>query len=182
VRKITFSILLCLLLNLLSSTKAKASGVFSQTEKDTPKWSRLYAQFGRATGEYGISPQTFSVNYIGYKQMRGMFSYGGKFGYLYGHDDKLSTIEATLSLRPDWNLEAQPAIDVSYGTAQLTGAHAEKNGQGTMSSLGVSLDLIKGKAYSTSLGAAEMFLNSDSAIVKSTQFQSVTISLNFDIY
>jgi hypothetical protein len=173
---------LIIISELFISNTAIASALFEQKANETAKWSRIYAKFGRATGEFGDISESFNANFIGYKQMRGMFGYGAETGFLFANGDKISSLSATMSFRPDWNLDAEPSFDLSYGTADLSSSTTEKNGHGTISSIGVSLDVIKGKFYSTTLGVANYTLKSDAQSVKATSFQSVTMSLNFDLY
>jgi hypothetical protein len=159
------------------------AGVFDQKPAETPKWSRFYIQFGRATGDFGSEAKTFNDNTFGYKRIMGKFSYGGEYETLYSGGSKIEILSATMSLRPDWALGAEPSLNVSYGTAELTSDSDPRNvGRGTTSSIGLSLDLIKGPFYSTSLSAQHLFLNSDASAVKSMTLQTVTFSINVDFY
>jgi hypothetical protein len=173
---------LLLLLVMAMTPLASHAGVFDQKESQTAKWSRLYMMYGRATGGYGADPVSLNLNSIGFKNMRGQFGYGAEYLVLYRDGSKIETTNAVMSIRPDWNLEAEPSLLLSYGMATLSGSEPSREGKGTVSSIGLSLDLLKGPFYSTSLGLQNIYLNSDAMAVRQTMFQSVTFSLNLDFY
>jgi hypothetical protein len=162
--------------------KPACADVWDQKGSDTPKWSRAYVELGRSTGDYGGTGESFSVNYLGFKQMRGRFSYGVETGFISCNGDKVSSTNATMSLRPDWTLDAEPSLDFSYGLADLSGPAPGRSGSGTIASVGISLDVFKISAFSVTASAKSSFLSSDAPAVKSANFQAVTMSLNFNIY
>jgi len=156
--------------------------ILDQTNSNTPKWTRVYAKVGRATADFGGTPESFSVNYIGYRQMLGKFSYGAQFGYLYAGHDKIQTLAVLMGLRTDWDLPVQPTLDLSFGTTSLSSSASDKTGQGTLSSIGIGFDLFKGAFYSTSVSVDEVYLRSDAQAVRSATFQSVNFCFNLDFY
>lgn len=178
----TIKFLVTFFFALLLGVNSHATGVFEQSSGNTPKWSRYYLKMGRANGDFGSSSESFSVNYLGYKKMRGKFAYGAELGYLYAAGNKITTAAATMSLRPDWDLEVEPSLDLGFGTADLSGSTSDKSGNGTIASFGFSIDLIKGPFFSTTLGYSNSSLKTNATSVKSSSIQSVTFTVNIDLY
>lgn len=169
---------LILLVALLISPNSKAD-LFAQKNETTAKWSRLYARFGKATGEIGEKAQTLNLNALGYLQMRGKFGYGLEYLTIQSKEQKLESTLAVMTLRPDWNLEAEPSVFVAYGLTSLKG---DLGGDGSVLVYGLTLDFIKGAFYSTSIGIQNSSFKTNSNTCTSCSFQSVTFSLNLDFY
>ena len=175
-------LLVVLILMNISGANFAEAGVFDQKDGQTPKWSRVYLRFGRATGNYGDEAKSLSLSSVGYKQMRGQFGYGAEYSYLFADGTKIETQSVVMSMRPDWNLEAEPSLFVSYGLANASSPIVSKEGKGSAFTVGLSLDLFKGPFYSTSLGFQNTSLKTDAPTAPNSSFQTVTFSVNVDLY
>lgn len=166
----------------MSLAHAEDNGIFDQREAKVAKWQSVYVDVCRTSGSYGGVPSSLNESAIGYMQVKGKFGYGIRLTSMGDSSgNSLKMLQTVASIRPDWDLTAEPSLELAFGTVDLTGS-AQNTGLGTSASAGLRVEIYKSTTFSTGAVIRENFLNTNAPGIGNSILQSVGLTFSVNIY